>query len=76
MVVKPEPFDYRELAGALDDAVYDLPLDVDVILATPAQLERYGRSWCLVYCPALEEGRVIYEQGRGFTAAAGSAPTA
>jgi HEPN domain-containing protein/predicted nucleotidyltransferase len=71
MVVKPEPFDYDELTDALEDAVYDLPVPVDVLVATPEELERYGRSWCLVYCPALEEGRVIYERGRDSMAAAG-----
>ncbi len=43
---------YRQLTGGAA---------VDVILATPEDIERYGNSQCLVYYPALREGRVIYE---------------
>ena len=31
---------------------------VDVIVATPE--ERYRNSHCLVYCPAMKEGKVVY----------------
>jgi hypothetical protein len=33
---------------------------VDVIIATPEDIERYGDSIGLVYRPALQEGKVIY----------------
>jgi predicted nucleotidyltransferase len=33
---------------------------VDVIVATPEDVERYRYSHCLVYCPALKEGKVVY----------------
>jgi HEPN domain-containing protein/predicted nucleotidyltransferase len=38
-----------------------LGIGVDLVLATPGDLERYGRSIGLVYLPALEEGEVVYE---------------
>jgi len=44
---------YRHLSG--DDAA------VDIILATPEDIERYGDSPYLVYYPALREGKVVYE---------------
>lgn len=34
---------------------------VDVVLATPEDVERYRDTHCLVICPALKEGRVIYD---------------
>lgn len=43
---------YRHLSG---DAA------VDIILATPEDIERYGDSPYLVYYPALREGKVVYE---------------
>lgn len=72
LVVKQEPFDYDELT----DAVYELPIPVAIRVATPVELERCGRSPYLVYCSALAEGRVLYEQTRGFTGAAAGAPAA
>ena len=44
---------YRELRGS--DAA------VDVVLATPEQVERYRNSHCLVICPAMKEGKVVYD---------------
>jgi predicted nucleotidyltransferase len=43
---------YRHLSGAAA---------VDVVLATPETVERYRDTHCLVYCPALKEGKVIYD---------------
>ena len=34
---------------------------VDVVVVTPEEVERYRDSHCLVICPALREGKVIYE---------------
>src|SRR5208282_1700256 len=34
---------------------------VDVVLATPEDVERYRDTHCLVICPALREGKVVYD---------------
>ena len=34
---------------------------VDVVLATPEDVERYRDTHCLVICPALKEGKVVYD---------------
>jgi predicted nucleotidyltransferase len=34
---------------------------VDVVLVTPEDVERYRDAFCLVICPALEEGKVVYD---------------
>ncbi len=43
---------YRHLAGA--DAI------VDVVVVTPEEVERYRDTHCLVICPAMKEGKVVY----------------
>jgi len=43
---------YRHLAGA--DAA------VDVVVVTPEEVERYRHTHCLVICPAMKEGKVVY----------------
>src|ERR1700678_624191 len=43
---------YRHLIGA------DAP--VDVVVVTPEEVERCRDTHCLVICPALKEGRVVY----------------
>ena len=43
---------YRNLSGAIA---------VDVVVVTPEEVERYRDSHCLVICPALREGKVVYE---------------
>ena len=33
---------------------------VDVVVVTPEEVERYRNSHCLVICPAMKEGKVVY----------------
>ena len=42
---------YRNLSGAAP---------VDVVVASTTEVERYRDAFCLVICPALREGKVIY----------------
>ncbi len=34
---------------------------VDVVVVTPEDVERYRDTHCLVICPALKEGKVVYD---------------
>ncbi len=43
---------YRHLSGQAA---------VDVVVATPEEVERYRNAHCLVFFPALREGKTIYE---------------
>jgi uncharacterized protein len=43
---------YRNLSGEIG---------VDAVVVTPEDVERYRDTHCLVICPALREGRVVYE---------------
>jgi len=44
---------YRELRGK--------NAAVDVVVVTPEEAERYRNTHCLVICPALEEGKIVYD---------------
>lgn len=33
---------------------------VDVVVVTPEEVDRYRETHCLVICPALKEGKVVY----------------
>ena len=43
---------YRHLSGEIG---------VDAVVVTPEEVERYRDAHCLVICPALREGKVVYE---------------
>ena len=34
---------------------------VDIVVATPEEVELYRDAHCLVICPAMRDGKVIYE---------------
>jgi len=52
--------------GRLIETIYKNLLGVgqavDVVVATPEDIERYRDAFCLVVNPALREGRVVYER--------------
>jgi predicted nucleotidyltransferase len=47
---------YRRLSGEIG---------VDAVVVTPEEVERYRNTHCLVICPALREGQVVYEAKAG-----------
>ncbi len=61
--IKSGRFDYHHLAGEIYMPLIGVGQAVDVILATPEQVERYRNTHCLVIAPAMREGRVIYDAG-------------
>ena len=50
----------REVAGRIYQALIGVGRAVDVVVATPADIERYRNSPSMVIAPALGDGRVIY----------------
>ena len=51
----------RKTAIQIGNLLSNLPISKDVIVATPEELEKYGKSAGYIFRPALEEGKVIYE---------------
>lgn len=50
----------RRLAMDLYEALADIGLAIDLIVATPEDIEQYGQNPALIYEPALREGKVLY----------------
>ena len=60
LVVKPGA-DHWGLSGRIRRALRGVNAAVDLVAATPQNIERYKDSHPLVYKPALREGRVVYD---------------
>jgi predicted nucleotidyltransferase len=62
LVVVPGVQHTRQESTRIRRALRGLLVPIDVIVATPEQIERYRDSIGLVYGPALREGQVLYER--------------
>jgi predicted nucleotidyltransferase len=62
LVVKDGKYDYHRTIAALYRAVAKVDREVDLVLVTPAEVERYRNSPSVVICPAMREGKVVYER--------------
>ncbi len=62
MVVEETSERRRDRSVRLRRALRGLGTPVDVIVATPSDLARYGDAIGLIYGPALAEGLVVYER--------------
>lgn len=60
LVIKSGRFNHWRLLTSIHRALREDLAAVDVVLATPEDIDRYGDSPYLVYYPALREGKVIY----------------
>ncbi|HET8522640.1 MAG TPA: nucleotidyltransferase domain-containing protein [Thermomicrobiales bacterium] len=60
LVIKGGEYHRRQLMGKIRLGLYGIDHAVDVIVATPGDIERYGNSPALVLAPAIREGREIY----------------
>lgn len=63
LVVKDYEKHWRERKRVYDDIyreLYGVPVAIDVVVATPDDVERYRDSHPLVFKPALREGRTVY----------------
>ncbi len=60
LVVMPEGTHRRKTMEYLHTQLSGVALPVEIVVATPTDLERYGQSVGLIYRSALEEGRELY----------------
>ncbi len=61
LLIIKEGGDALDLMGRIYMRMYGVGTAVDALVVAPDDVERYKNSHALVYRPALEEGRVIYE---------------
>ncbi len=62
LVVLPKVADKRQTTVEVLRVLSDLSIAKDVVVTTPAEIERRGRMVGDVLRPALREGKVIYER--------------
>jgi uncharacterized protein len=60
LVVKSGSYGKLDLLGKIRMNLWGVGEAVDVILATPEELDRYGDCPAIVFYPAIREGRVLY----------------
>jgi len=60
LVVMPDGTHRRHTAETLHRQFFGIPYGIDVIVATPTDLEKYRQSIGLIYRTILEEGRELY----------------
>ena len=60
LVIKRGKYQRRRVTTAIYRNLHGAPVAVDVVVVTPEEVERYRDTPCLVICPALREGRVVY----------------
>ena len=60
LVVKSGEYRRIEVMHAIRRALRGFGHAVDLVVATPTELARYGDCFALVYYPALREGRELY----------------
>ncbi len=60
LVIKSGEYNSSRLLGDIYMHLHGVGQAVDVILATPEQVERYRNTHCLVIAPALREGKEVY----------------
>jgi predicted nucleotidyltransferase len=62
LVVKSGEYHPVDASQAVYRTLPDIDLSIDVIVATPEALAKYGDSFCVVYYPALREGKLLYDR--------------
>lgn len=60
LVIKSGKFQRKRVTTAIYEHLSGADEAVDVIVVTPEEVERYRDTHCLVICPALKEGKVVY----------------
>ena len=63
LVLMPDGTHRRHTAKLLHTRFFGIPFAVDVIVATPADIEKYGRTNGLIYREIIAEGVTIYGSG-------------
>ncbi|HYV38274.1 MAG TPA: nucleotidyltransferase domain-containing protein [Gemmataceae bacterium] len=61
LVIKAGKFNHWRLLTKIQDGLSGKGASVDVVVASTADIERYGDSPYLVFYPALREGKVVYD---------------
>lgn len=61
LVIKAGDYHHIEMAQRIYSALGRRDFAVDITVATPEEVEKYGDEYCLILYPALREGKVLYD---------------
>jgi predicted nucleotidyltransferase len=61
LVIKDGKFNRHQVTVEITRALRGKGAPADVVVVRPDEVERYRDSDCLVICPALREGKVVYD---------------
>jgi predicted nucleotidyltransferase len=61
LVIKGGKFDRGRLVEKIYLHLHGAGEAVDVVVVTPEEVERYLDSPCTVICPAMTEGKIVYD---------------
>jgi len=61
LVVLPKVEHKRKAAIQIGNALSNLPISKDIVVTTPEEISKYGKTVGNILRPALEEGKIIYE---------------
>jgi predicted nucleotidyltransferase len=61
LVIKGGKYNRRRLTTTIYRHLSGAEAAIDAVVVTPEEVERYRDTHCLVICPALREGKVVYE---------------
>lgn len=64
LVIKGGAVNRNKMLGEIYRGLRGVHVAVDVLLATPEEIEKYAHSPFLVIAPALEEGKEVYCAGK------------
>ena len=62
LVIKPVSGSKRDERVRIGAALHAMGVAKDVVVATPEDVRRHGNQVGTVLCPALREGKVLYER--------------
>jgi predicted nucleotidyltransferase len=62
LVVLPKVEHTRKAAIQIGNSLSNLPISKDIVVTTPKDIEKYGKTVGYILLPALREGKVIYER--------------
>ena len=62
LVVLPKVEHTRKAAIQIGNSLSNLPISKDILVTTPKDIEKYGKTVGYILLPALTEGKVIYER--------------
>lgn len=61
LVVLPKVKHTRKAAIQIGNSLSNLPISKDIVVTTPEDIQKFGKTAGYILLPALEEGKITYE---------------